>query len=377
MRIGIDARLVYYHNAGIGQYILRLTQALAQMDREDQFIIFKSRKDKTSIVEQANFKTERLWTPSHHRFERLALSAELLPFPLDVLHSPDFIPPRYTRYPAVITVHDLAFLKYPSFLTHESARYYGQVDLAARQADHIIAVSQSTKRDTVQMLGVPEDKITVIYEAAHPLFAPVTDTTRLTRVRERYHLPENFILFVSTVEPRKNLPTLLRAFRRLRDHYKSDAVLAIAGNRGWLFEQVDQVVAELNLESAVRFLGSVPNEELVYLYNAAKLFVLPSFYEGFGLPPLEAMACGTPVIVSNVSSLPEVVGDAGMLVPPEDVEALTVALWRVLSDENLRNEMRIKGLKRAATFSWKRAAQETLAVYRRVVEGQVRGSKLI
>jgi glycosyltransferase involved in cell wall biosynthesis len=368
MRIGIDARLVYYHQAGIGQYILRLTQALAQIDHEDQFVVFKSRKDPTFIVHQANFRDEQLWTPSHHRFERLALSVELMPFSLDVLHSPDFIPPARMRCPSVITVHDLAFLLYPRFLTRESARYYGQVDLAARHADHIIAVSASTKRDTVRLLGVPEKKITVIHEAAHPLFTPLTNETELARVRNHYQLPENFILFVSTVEPRKNLPTLLRAFKLLRDNYKSDAVLAVAGNRGWLFEQVDQVVAELNLGEHVRFLGGVPNEELVYLYNAAKLFVFPSFYEGFGLPPLEAMACGTPVIVSNVSSLPEVIGDAGMLVAPEDVEGLTVAMWRVLGDENLRREMREKGLKRAQTFSWQRAARETLAVYRKVAE---------
>jgi len=368
MRIGIDARLVFYHKAGIGQYILRLTQALAAIDPDDEFIIFKSRKDKTPIVSQSNFKTERLWTPSHHRFERWAMSLELLPFTLDVLHSPDFIPPARARCASVITMHDLAFLKYPRFLTRDSARYYGQVDLAARQADHIIAVSESTKRDTVQLLGVPEEKITVIHEAAHPLFTPVTNVDALRRVRERHHLPENFILFVSTVEPRKNLPTLLRAFRRLRDHYKSDAVLAIAGNRGWLFEEVDRVVNELELAEAVRFLGGVPNEELVYLYNAAKLFVLPSFYEGFGLPPLEAMACGTPVIASNVSSLPEVVGDAGILIDPQDVEGLTVAMWRVLSDETLQREMREKGLKRAEIFSWERAAQETLTVYRLVAE---------
>ena len=368
MRIGIDARLVYYHQAGIGQYILRLTQALAQIDKDDQFVIFKSRKDPTVILRQSNFKNEKLWTPSHHRFERFALSAELMPFPLDVLHSPDFIPPSHPRSPSVITMHDLAFLLYPRFLTRDSARYYGQVDLAARQADHIIAVSESTKRDAVRLLGVPAKKISVIHEAAHPLFTPLSNPTELARVRNHYHLPENFILFVSTVEPRKNLPTLLRAFKLLRDNYKSDAVLAVAGNRGWLFEEVDRVIDELKLHDTVRFLGGVPNEELVYLYNAAKVFVFPSFYEGFGLPPLEAMACGTPVIVSQVSSLPEVVGDAGILIDPQDVEALTVAMWRVLGDENLRREMRAKGLKRAQIFSWQRAARETLAVYRMVAE---------
>jgi glycosyltransferase involved in cell wall biosynthesis len=366
VRIGIDARLVYYHKAGIGQYILRLSQALAQIDNDDEFVLFASRKDSTRIVTQSNFRRQTLWTPSHHRFERQALSLELLPHSLDVLHSPDFIPPQHVRYPTIITVHDLAFLLYPRFMTRESARYYGQVDIAARQANHVIAVSQSTKRDTIRLLGVPEEKITVIHEAAHPLFTPVTNEEALARTRERYRLPENFILFVSTIEPRKNLPTLLRAFRQLRDKYKTDAVLAIAGNRGWLADEVDHVIDELKLSEIVRFIGGVPNDELVYLYNAARIFVWPTFYEGFGLPPLEAMACGTPVITSNVSSLPEVVGDAAMLINPEDVDGLTVTMWRVLSDEKLQREMRAKGLKRAQTFSWERAARETLAVYRLV-----------
>ncbi len=368
MRIGIDARLVFYHQAGIGQYILRLTQALARVDQDDLFILFKSRKDKTLLVDQPNFQIKKLWTPSHHRFERLAMSVELAPYPLDVLHSPDFIPPAAVRCPTVITVHDLAFLLYPRFLTSESARYYGQVDVAARRADHIIAVSESTKRDTVRLLGVPEEKITVIYEAAHPLFTPITNQEALARIRARHHLPPEFILFVSTIEPRKNIPTLLRAFRRLRDNYKSEAGLVIAGNRGWLVEEVDAVITQLELGDSVRCLGGIANEELVYLYNAARVFVLPSFYEGFGLPPLEAMACGTPVIVSNTASLPEVVGDAGWLVSPDDIEGLTVAMHRILTDESLRREMRAKGLARAATFSWERTARETLDVYRKVAE---------
>ncbi len=366
MRIGVDARLVYYHQAGIGQYILRLMQALAQIDRDDDFIVFKSRKDKTQIVQQANFKTQNLWTPSHHRFEPWSLSAELALFPLDVLHSPDFIPPTFPRGASVITVHDLAFLKYPRFLTRASARYYGQVEIAATRANHIIAVSQSTKRDTVQLLGVPAEKISVIHEAAHPLFTQIQNTDALARTRARHGLPQDFVLFVSTIEPRKNLPTLLRAFRDLLRRYDDPIALAVAGNRGWLVEEVDAVIAQLKLGDTVRFLGGIPNEELVYLYNAAKLFVMPSFYEGFGLPPLEAMACGTPVITSNVSSLPEVVGDAALLFDPNNAEELCVAMYRALTDEHLRKEMRVKGLKRAQTFSWERAARATLEVYRKV-----------
>ena len=367
MRIGIDARLIFYQTAGIGQYILRLTEALAALDREDEFVLFQSRKDHDRLVTAPNFQRRVLWTPSHHRFETTAMSAELFPHHLDVLHSPDFIPPTHIRFPSVITVHDLAFLLYPDFLTPQSARYYAQVDGAARRARHIIAVSQSTKRDVMRLLGVAEDKVTVIYEAAHPTFRQLDHEEARRHVAARYGIRENFVLFVSTIEPRKNLPTLLKAFRRLLDVYHPEAALVVAGTQGWLTERVSETVTSLQLGERVRFLGAVTVEDLLYLYNAARVFALPSFYEGFGLPPLEAMACGTPVVVSNTSSLPEVVGDAGQLVDPNDVEAWSVALWRALSDDGLHREMCAKGLRRAATFSWQRAARETLGVYRKVV----------
>jgi glycosyltransferase involved in cell wall biosynthesis len=367
MRIGIDARLIFYQTAGIGRYILRLTEAMAELDREDEFVLFQSRKDHDRLVAAPNFHRRVLWTPSHHRFETTAMSAELFPHHLDVLHSPDFIPPTFTRCPSVITVHDLAFLLYPDFLTPQSARYYGQVDGAARRARHIIAVSQSTKRDVIRLLGVPDDKVTVIYEAAHPTFRQLDYAEARRHVADRYGLAEDFILFVSTIEPRKNLPTLLKAFRRMLDVYHPLAALVVAGTQGWLTDRVKETVKSLQLGERVRFLGAVNLEELLYLYNAARVFALPSFYEGFGLTPLEAMACGTPVVVSNTSSLPEVVGDAGHLVDPNDVEAWSVGLWRVLSDRDLHKEMCEKGLRRAATFSWQRTARETLRVYRKVV----------
>ncbi|MGE5141576.1 MAG: glycosyltransferase family 4 protein, partial [Rudaea sp.] len=272
--------------------------------------------------------------------------------------------PSHPRSPSVITVHDLAFLLYPRFLTRESARYYGQVDLAARRASQIIAVSQSTKRDIIKLLGVPPERVTVIYEASHPIFRQLDHDRAREHVAERYGITQDFILFVGTIEPRKNLPTLLQAFRRMLDVYHVDATLAIAGKPGWLTDQMNENVSSLNLNDKVHFLGPVPNEELVYLYNAARVFALPSYYEGFGLPPLEAMACGTPVVVSNTSSLPEVVGDAGQMVDPNDVEAWSVSLSRVLTDKDLRNEMCEKGLRRTASFSWERTAREHLAVYR-------------
>ncbi len=371
MRIGIDARLVYYSQAGIGQYTLRLIQGLAESggtpsDREDEFFILQSRKDKRIIVDQPNFKRVRLWTPSHHRLEQFTLPFEISGLDLDVLHSPDFIPPFRRNCKSIITIHDLAFLLYPHFLTQESARYYGQIDEAVKRTDHIIAVSESTKRDTIRLLGAPEHKITVIYESANPIYRPINDREILVQTKSNYHIAGDFILFVSTIEPRKNLPTLLRAYRQLLDSYKAEAKLVVVGRHGWLSEEVFSLVDELKLSSDVLFLGRVPIEDLLHLYNAAQLLVQPSFYEGFGLPPLEAMACGTPVVISNVSSLPEVVGDAGLLVDPENASEIAVAIWRILNDEALRAELVAKGLKRAQCFSWEKTARQTLELYQRV-----------
>jgi glycosyltransferase involved in cell wall biosynthesis len=367
MRIGIDARLVFYNRAGIGQYIIRLIEALASLEpKDDKFILLQSRKDESPIIYSNGFERKPLWTPSHNRFEQPALSFEISRLGLDLLHSPDFIPPFRRNCKSVITIHDLAFLLYPHFLTRESARYYGQIDQAWRKTDHIIAVSEATKQDSIKMLGVPEKKISVIHEAANPIYRQVPKDEARKVAKEKYKLDKNFILFVSTIEPRKNLPGLLQAYRRLRDEYKRDEILVLAGSKGWLWEEVYETVDKLNLNKSVAFLGRVPSEDLVYLYNAANLFVHPSFYEGFGLPPLEAMTCGTPVIVSNTSSLPEVVGDAALMIDPHDIDGLTVAMWRVLTEEELRQDLVQKGLKRAQIFSWQEAAKKTLEVYHKV-----------
>jgi glycosyltransferase involved in cell wall biosynthesis len=365
VRIGIDARLVYYRQAGISQYTLRLLQELANLAQDDEFVVFQSRMDGSMLVERPNFQKRALWTPPHHRLEQLLLPLEVAAVDLDVLHSPDFIPPFRRNCRSVITIHDLNFLLYPHFLTPQSASYYGQIDQAVRNCDHIIAVSESTKRDIVRLTGAPENKITVVHEAAHPIYRPLDDALP-QQVMERMGLRRDYILFVSTIEPRKNVPTLLMAYKKLLDDYHAEVDLALAGEKGWLFEEVFALVGKLDLGERVHFLGRVSPEELLGLYNAAQLLVHPAFYEGFGLPPLEAMACGTPVVVSNTSSLPEVVGDAALLVDPSDVDSMAVAIWRLLSDEALRKQMREKGFRRARRFSWKKAALETLDIYHRL-----------
>jgi glycosyltransferase involved in cell wall biosynthesis len=373
MRVGVDARLMHFQPAGISRYTWHLLQAMAELDKDDEFIIFQHRDQRTPLITQANFQRRTLFAPAHHRLEQFVLAAELYLHPLDVLHFTDFIPPLhrpprfYAPYRTVITVHDLAFLHYPHFLTATSAAYYGQIDKAVVRADHIIVPSEHTRRDLIAQTGAPADKVSVIYEAANPCFKPLPPEPTRAEITARYNLPERFVLFVGTIEPRKNLGGLLHAFQYLRQKYDApDLGLVVAGGQGWLYEETLELVKTLDLEDATFFLGRVPDDDLHKLYVAARCLVHPALYEGFGLPPLEAMACGTPTVVSNVSSLPEVVGDAGLLVDPRNPEEMAIAIHRLTTDDALHAELRAKGLQRAQTFSWEKAARKTLDVYRKV-----------
>ncbi|MFO7697135.1 MAG: glycosyltransferase family 1 protein [Anaerolineae bacterium] len=363
MHIGIDTRLMYYQMAGIGRYTLQLIRALSRIESDDRYTLLQSNRAKEPIIDHARFAHHKVYTPAHHRLEQLVLPFEISHLGLNVLHSPDFIPPFRRNCASVITIHDLNFMLYPHFLTRDAARYYGQIDIAVRRADAIIAVSHATKADIVRLLGVPESKVSVIYEAAGSAFQPMDDAALPDRVHARFGVRGDFVLFVSTIEPRKNVPTLLRAFRQLLDDYRLDVQLVLAGQKGWLYEEVFDLVKDLELEDDVRFVGRVSTEELVWLYNTARALVAPSIYEGFGLTPLEAMACGTPVVVADVSSLPEVVGDAGLKVDPYKPDEMAVAMWRLLTDAELHASLSAKGITRARCFSWDKAAQETLALY--------------
>jgi len=366
VRIGIDARLTHYRQAGISRYTSQLVEALARQNPTDEFVLLQSFRSREPLVQHPAFVRRSLYTPAHHRLEQLTLPLEISKFGLNLLHSPDFMPPFRRNCRSVITIHDLAFLLYPHFLTKESAWYYGQIDEAVRRTDAIIAVSEATKNDVVRLLGVPESRVTVVYEAASSVFKPMDRAEAAASVREHLHLRGEYIFFISTIEPRKNVPTLLKAFHKMQNDYHLDLQLVISGDKGWLYDEVFQLVTELGLVEDVVFTGRVSTDDLVRLYNGAQALVAPSIYEGFGLTPLEAMACGTPVIVSNGSSFPEVVGDAGLLVDPYDVEQLAVAMWRVVSDEALHACLAAKGLARASLFSWDRAAKETLELYHRL-----------
>ncbi len=286
----------------------------------------------------------------------------------DVFHATDHLLPPLRRSRSVFTIHDLIFRFYPEYHLPLN-RWYLSVMLPRfmRRADAIIAVSETTRRDVARLMQIPLERMTVIYEGVSPAFRPVADAEALSRVRDKYHLPPRFILFVGTIEPRKNLLTLLEAYRALLARGQVPD-LVIAGHMGWLYQPVFDRVREFGLTRQVCFPEWIADGDLPALLSAAEVFVFPSLYEGFGLPPLEAMACGTPLICSNASSLPEVVGDGGILIDPRDPGAWTQALASVLGDQPLQAELRARGLARADKFSWDRAACETLAVYRQVLE---------
>jgi glycosyltransferase involved in cell wall biosynthesis len=281
---------------------------------------------------------------------------------VDLLHGPAFVGPLTSDCPFVITVHDLSFLFYPQGFRPLN-RIYLQflTQLSARRARRVIAVSHSTKRDLVQHYGLPPDKVDVIHNGVDASFRPLP-TDQVAEFRSRSRLPGRFVLFVGTLEPRKNVAGLIEAYARLP---KERPPLLLVGGKGWLYDDIFARVEALNLSDEVHFVGYVPAEDLPYWYNAAELFVYPSLYEGFGLPPLEAMACGTAVITSTASSLPEVVGEAGLLVDPAEPAALARAMEQVLSDRELRETVRAAGRVRAQGFSWERTARCTVDSYRR------------
>ena len=371
MRIGLDTRLAYYRRySGIGQYIVHLAELLPTLDVDHSYTLIHSRKDQTPPG-AANARQCAAWTPSHHRFEQWTLPIELARLHLDLLHSPDFIPPfrRSLRrgFHRVITVHDLNFLYYPQFLTTDSHRYYNdQIERAVAAADHILADSYATKLDLIKLLNVPEHKISVVWLAPDRLFGPIEPEV-LAAARARLRLPDRFVLFTGTLEPRKNVAGLLRAYRQWRDRDVHAPDLLLAGSRGWLFDETQALITKLKLDQTVRWIDSPPAADLVALYNAASVFVLPSYYEGFGLTVLEAMACGAPTIISDRGSLPEIAGGASLVIDPDNVDELAEALARVMDDEALRLDLQYKGFERVTKFSWERCARETLKVYHQVL----------
>lgn len=363
--IGIDARLTAYRTGGISTYTRRIVEEMARRTLLHRITVLHSRKARERVG--APLSMAHLWTPPHHRLERLALSAELLPHRLDLLHSTDFIPPLRGAKRHIITVHDLTFLRYPQYLTADSRRYYNdQIGRAVAQADHILSVSHATKADLVQMLNVPEAKISVQWHGVEPAFRPLLPEATRTRL-SALGLPKSYILHVGTWEPRKNLLGLAQAYQQLQTQHPETPPLLFVGRVGWFYETMRAEIDALQLGDALIWRDNITDIDLPTVYNGAELAVTTSFYEGFGMPALEAMACGVPVAVCNRSSLPEVVGDVGITFNPDDPNDIANALYHALTDAGWRNDAIASGIIRAHTFTWEQCVTDILAAYERLL----------
>lgn len=374
-RVALNAQLLRlnegYRSAGIARYIFHLLRALAPMADDFLLDVFATEPHAPALIPGAHFRTTRL--PAHKPLARIFWEQTVLPFQLrnnyTLLHSLAYVSPFFNSTPSIVTIYDLSFYLYPQYL-RSLQRIYLQVStrVSARRAKKIITISESSRRDLIQHLRVPPEKIKVIHPGVEAFFfdAPAPET--LQHFRRTNKLPEHFILYVGTHEPRKNIPTLLRAFHQTKRALRLPHHLVLAGGRGWMDNAIAETIRELDIADQIIFPGFVPHAELPLWYRAADAFVYPSQYEGFGMPALEALACGTPTITSNVSSLPEAVGDAALLVDPRSTEQLAAALTRLLNDAALRHELAQRGTQHARQFTWTRAAQLTLETYRRALD---------
>lgn len=371
--IAIDYTAALEQGGGIGRYVRELVTALSRIDSETPYRLFAAgRRDTvTPVTSGPNFTLHtsqispewfaRLW----HR-ARLPLPIENWVGPVRLLYAPDFtLPPTRRGTKTLLTVHDLSFVRAPETATPGLRAYLSRVvPRSVARADHILADSESTRRDLLDLYHVEAERTSVLYSGVEGHFRPVRDERTLADLRSRYALDGSFLLAVGTVQPRKNYIRLVEAFRQLD---RANLTLVIAGGRGWLDDPLYERIAALGLENRVRMLGFVPDKDLPALYSAARVFAFPSLYEGFGLPILEAMACGTPVVTSRASSMPEVAGDAALLVDPLDTDALAEALASALDDELLRSSLIEKGLERATVFTWEAAAHKLVDRFQRLL----------
>jgi glycosyltransferase involved in cell wall biosynthesis len=371
LHIAINAHLLSgqdsYRSAGVHQYILYLLRYLSTVDRGEILFTALVGARILKAVPNVRFIHSR-WQTSRPSvrvlWEQLVQPQVLGQIEADLVHGPVFVGPLVTPCPVVTTIHDLSFIRFPHLFRPVNRIYLTVMTrLSARRARRLIAVSEHTAREAADLLSVSRDKIDVVYHGVDSAFRPLP-TNQVETFRERQELPRQFVLFVGTLEPRKNLTRLLEAFSQV---YDGQTRLVLAGGKGWLYDDLFARVEELNLSAAVLFPGYVRSEDLPLWYNAATALAYPSLYEGFGMPVTEAQACGTPVLTSDTSSLPEAAGGAALLVDPHSVEEIAAGLIRILGDQTLRNDLRERGLAHARRFSWSRTAEQTIEVYRRAL----------
>jgi glycosyltransferase involved in cell wall biosynthesis len=372
MHIGLNAHLLAaaggYRRAGIHGYIYQLLDHLTAAVPDWRYTVFVGAG---SPPPSPQFTVRRARLNTERPLNRILWEQCLQPFQLgglDLVHELAFAAPLMMPKPFVVTVYDLTFMRYPERLS-TTRRLYLRLftGLSCRRARRVQAISQSTADDLVNLLHIPREKIDLALPGVEPRFRPLP-VTEIEDFRQKNNLPERFLLFVGTLEPRKNIPTLLQAYAGLPERLRREVHLVLAGGKGWLKDDLPTLLQQYQIAETVHLPGYVADEALVLWYNAAEAFVYPSVFEGWGLPLTEAMACGTPVITSNVSSLPEAVGGAGLTLPPDDVAAWRDAIQHSIEDTAWRRERRERGLERAKMFTWESTARQTIESYRRALQ---------
>jgi glycosyltransferase involved in cell wall biosynthesis len=368
VRIAIDARKL--RDYGIGTYVRNLLRHLSRIDSTTEYVVLCQPAD-CAVVEElgGNFRAFQEPSPPYSIREQVNVPFDLRREGVDLFHAPHYVLPALTPCKSVVTIHDCIHLRFPQYLPNRAAYAYarGSMWVAAHRSSRVLTVSEASKRDILRYFHIPERKIAVIHNAIDERFDATPSAEEIERVRERYQLSDPYVLYAGNIKPHKNLERLIEAFHALRRHGFEQVKLLIIGDEISKYATLRRAVHRLKLHKHVRFFGFVPDRTLAILYRLARVFVFPSLYEGFGLPPLEAMASGTPVITSNVSSLPEVVGDAALLIDPYEPDALADAMARVLTDTVLQEDLRQRGYQRVREFSWDRSVRRVREIYEEVV----------
>jgi glycosyltransferase involved in cell wall biosynthesis len=369
VRIGIDARKL--HDFGIGTYLRNLLRQLARLDHDTEFVLLSRPQDVLALQRLGeNFRAVSEGAGHYSLSEQIRIPLALRRERVTLFHAPHYVLPPLVPCRSVVTIHDCIHLMFPQYLPNRLALGYAKtsIALATRRATRVMTVSETSKRDIIRFFGTSPDKIDVIYNAYDERFGAEPREDESHRVRERYQLRGQFVLYAGNVKPHKNLERLIEAFHIVRQRGLDQLKLVMIGDDISKYAALRRAVHRHQLHKYVRFLGYLPEDTLAAMYRLAAVFVFPSLYEGFGLPPLEAMASGTPVVTSNISSLPEVTGDAAILVDPYDPTAIADGIYRVLTDQALHSDLRAKGLARARQFSWETSARRVHDIYREVGE---------